>query len=154
MRHTKFTAGLLALSLAAGVAATPVRAGDEDVARALGGLLTLFVIGKAIENANKGKVTVETGRGAGFERGRPEWKRDDRSAEIPAACVFETRSYRQMPQRIAGQPCLARSGVHTAHFPQICRTTIRTREGSVPAYDVNCLSGYGVKVADAARHRH
>ena len=52
-RTPKFAAGLVAFSMAVTATfATPARADDADVARAIGGLLTLFVIGKAIENSN------------------------------------------------------------------------------------------------------
>lgn len=75
-RTPKFVAGLVAFSIAiSGLSAMPARANDADVARAIGGLLTLFVISKAIDNASNSPT--QTAHVPTWQQ-RQEWERQDR----------------------------------------------------------------------------
>ena len=57
--HMKFIAGVAALSIAlTGLAAAPARAGDEDVAKIVGALVGLAILGAVINDNRKGDVVV------------------------------------------------------------------------------------------------
>jgi len=155
MKLTKFTAGLLALSIGtAGLAAVPARASDQDVAMALGGLLTLFVIGKAIDNKGDNKVVVET------SRNKPDIWRDGNRGDaflIPNKCVLSVASSRDGHQYkygrenrtrlVALERCVDQNRKARAPLPRACETRVSTKRGRVDAYDVGCLSNFGFRVA-------
>nr|WP_321506494.1 hypothetical protein [uncultured Celeribacter sp.] len=148
MKFTKFTAGLLAVSLAtAGISAAPARASDNDVALALGGLVTLFVIGKALENKNDdhdrpARVTVPR------HHDRDDWRarNQGRAFEIPGECVLSTRGQYDRGSRVAMENCLKRERVSKAKLPQACETRVRTQRGRQDAYDVGCLQNFGYRI--------
>lgn len=162
MKLTKFTAGLLALSIGTAGFVAPARASDQDVAMALGGLLTLFVVGKAIENNNKGRVVVETSR-----RDSDKWRGGNRgdAFNIPKACVVNVGSSRDRNDRyqnndrndryqskdrsrlVAIERCVERERHARASLPRACETRVSTKRGRVDAYDLGCLNNFGYRVA-------
>tara|TARA_R110001583_G_scaffold195559_2_gene376496 strand:+ start:39883 stop:40428 length:546 start_codon:yes stop_codon:yes gene_type:complete len=155
MKLTKFTAGLLALSIGtAGLAAVPARASDQDVAMALGGLLTLFVIGKAIENKGDHNVVVDTAHD------KPDAWRDRNRGDaflIPNECVLTVVSSRDGHQYkyghenrtrlVALERCVDQNRKARAPLPRACETRVSTKRGRVDAYDVGCLTNFGFRVA-------
>ncbi|SFJ52997.1 hypothetical protein [Celeribacter neptunius] len=154
MKLTKFTAGLLALSLAtAGISAAPARASEKDTALALGGLLTLFVIGKAIED-QKDKATVSRApapqpqpRVQDRDRYREQDRYRDRYAgqSIPNQCVLSAG--RSGSQRlVAFETCIEREARRNVDLPRACETRVRTDSHWRDAYDVTCLSNFGYRV--------
>ncbi|MCA0041949.1 hypothetical protein [Celeribacter litoreus] len=145
MRFTKFTAGLVALSIAtAGVAVTPAHAGDEEVAWALGGLLALLVISEALDD-DKPKP-VETTKDNKFSR--PVLNPPHYGEKIvPAYCVEKVR-YQGETKEMATQDCLVRT-VKVKDLPSKCDEPVRTRSGGVTtAYDLKCLEKNGFKVRE------
>ncbi|GAA3857357.1 hypothetical protein [Celeribacter arenosi] len=155
MRFTKVTAGLVALSVTMGAAAAPARASDADVARAVGGLLTLFVIGKALENnssksAGKVKVATTTNRKPSWEHNRGNSKNSKNRRTIPEECVIDVRGYGSAND-VAVKRCLTRSGVNTDRLPRQCAATLNTRRGPMSVYRTRCLADFGYRVADRGR---
>jgi hypothetical protein len=142
-RITKFTAALVALSLGvSGLSAAPARADDADVARAIGGLLTLFVIGKAIENgSSKSKITTSVSN-------KPQ--RNQVSAfDIPNACVVSIRDKRSRLQTVVLEDCIKRERRSAAALPRACETSVKVKHNNTrsDAYDVGCLNNFGYRVA-------
>jgi len=155
-RTPKFAAGLVALSMAVTAAyATPARAGDADVARAIGGLVTLFVIGKAIENSGSKsntptvtrKVIVE-GHGKHNDHGRHAVRKN--TFEIPNACVVSVRDKRKRVQSVALQDCVMRERRSAVALPRACETKVTTKRGRTDAYDVGCLNNFGYRVTGSS----
>lgn len=151
-RTPKFAAGLVALSMAVTAAyATPARAGDADVARAIGGLVTLFVIGKAIENSgsksNTPTVTrkvIVDGHGRHNDHDRRAARKD--TFEIPNACVVSVRDKRKRVQSVALENCVMRERRSAVALPRACETKVSTKRGRTDAYDVGCLNNFGYRV--------
>jgi hypothetical protein len=157
MKLTKFTAGLVALSIAtAGFAAAPARAGENDAALALGGLVTLFVLGKALEDKNKdkNKVAVSTSRHRDDRRNEP-WQDRNRGRDfgIPNQCVASAGQGSKQ-RLVAFENCIERDRRAQVHLPRACETRVKTRQGKVDAYDVGCLTNFGYRVErDRATYR-
>lgn len=146
-RTPKFAAGLVALSMAVTAAyATPARAGDADVARVVGGLVTLFVIGKAIENSGskskaQSKVVIE---GHGKHNDRRTVRKD--TFEIPNTCVASVRDKRKRVQSVALKNCVTRERHSAAPLPRACETKVSTKNGRTDAYDMGCLNNFGYRI--------
>ncbi|WP_417258676.1 hypothetical protein [Celeribacter sp.] len=159
MRHTKFTAGLMAFSISVAAYAAPARAGDEDVARAVGGLLTLFVVGKLIHESNKSSTPVAAPQpthkphnnkghnGPSRHKAQPYSHFD-----IPAQCVVKVDRRHGADTSIAVERCLDKTRRSNAPLPKRCETDIRAKSGTVEGYDMSCLGRFGYKVADNRRH--
>lgn len=144
MRLTKFTAGLLALSMAtAGISAAPARAGEEELALALGGLVTLFVIGKALENKGDDKVKVTQPPHHDQRRPGNDWGHDFR---IPNTCVMSAGRGNKH-RLVVLENCVERETRQSrVRLPRACETRVHTRHGKREAYDVGCLSNFGYRI--------
>lgn len=152
-RIPKFAAGLVALSMAVTATyATPARADDADVARAIGGLLTLFVISKAIENSgSKSNPPVTVTRKVTVEDNSKDKDRDRRTArkdtfEIPNTCVVSVSDKRKRIQSVALESCVMRDRHSAVALPRACETKVSTKRGRADAYDVGCLNNFGYRV--------
>lgn len=150
MKTTKFTAGLLAFSLAVTAAAVPARAGDEDVAKALGGLLALFVIGKALDDAGKSSVSVERKPQRGWGHGKGKG-RGASPFDIPQVCVVTLDRAGRRDNSIALKSCLDEKRHARAPLPRRCEVDVRSSRRTLDAYDVGCLNRFGYHVADNRR---
>lgn len=154
-RTPKFAAGLVALSLAiSGVSAVPARAGDQDVARIIGGLATLFIVGKAIENSKSRSQKTSTEKRTVDDSGthpRRDVGRFDRNNvfEIPNACVVSVRGKYERIQTVAMEACVMRERRSAVPLPRACETKVRTKRGRMEAYDVGCLNNFGYRVTRA-----
>lgn len=141
MRH------ILALALSAALAlptfTAPARAGDDDdFARLLAGVATLFVIGKAIEMSQedardhkkrkKHKKHYKKGHKKGHGA-KPHQKR-----LLPAQCLKNRGGYRMMA---AG--CLKRKYGSTDHLPRACYTRVFTQDGPRKGFEPGCLRERG-----------
>ena len=150
MRHTKFTAGLMAFSISVAAYAAPARAGDEDVARAVGGLLTLFVVGKLIHESNKSSTPVA----APQPSKKPHHNAPSRHVtkpyshfEIPAQCIVKVDRRHGADTSIAVERCLDQTRRSNAPLPKRCEADVRAKSGTVEGYDMSCLGRFGYKVA-------
>lgn len=172
-RTTKFTGALVAFSVVvASFAATPARADDADVARALGGLFTLFVIGKAIDNANDKpksttvyrkpapkphtpivihrKPTVQPGQHVSVSKRRkptpPKASHSD-AFKIPNHCVVTARDGKRRAQTVALESCVVKSRKSARSLPNACEVRVHTKHGRGHAYELGCLTNFGYRVA-------
>lgn len=148
MKTTKFTAGLIAFSLAVSAAAAPARANSEDVVKVVGGLLTLLVIGKAIDSANdkspKPAPVYNYGHGKGKGHAASPF-------DIPQVCVVTLDRNGKRDSSVALKSCLEEKRVAKAPLPQRCEMDVRSNRRTLDAYDVSCLGRYGYEVADRRR---
>lgn len=137
MRHVLALALSAALALPAFTA--PARAGnDEDIARFLAGVATLFVIGKAIEMHqddahDRKKKKKKKKRRKNGDSSKPHLKRI-----LPGQCLKNRGGYRMMA---AG--CLKRNYGNTDHLPRACYTRIFTQDGPRKGYEPRCLRERG-----------
>lgn len=163
----KLLASVLALSLAfTGFAAVPARA-DNDAAKLLAGIATVFIIGKAIQNKkdrdaratsnannytyndrwnnNQGKNYYEQPR---RDQRRDKWKdqrRNHRAKILPSRCLDRTWA-RGKWFHYYGARCLQRFG-KARSYPSECRREVRTDRGWRNVYGAHCLGRQGYRVA-------
>jgi len=146
MKTTKLTAFLMAGSLSlAAFAPAPARAANDDVAKLLGGILTLYVIGKAVEQSQKAAPTVSRKPTVRPAAPKPQARARVSAFAIPNSCVLTARSNGNR-QLVAFERCLSEKRASKAPLPHTCRTTVRTRHGHAKAYDISCLTGFGYRI--------
>jgi hypothetical protein len=150
-----------------GASAVPARASDQDVARIIGGLATLFIVGKAIEHSKSKsstpnvtvtrKVTVDdSGMYKGHDRDRDHDRDGDRDRDgrlgrtsafdIPNTCVVSVRGKHERFQTVAVESCVMRERRSAVPLPRACETRVHTKRGRMEAYDVGCLNNFGYRV--------
>ncbi|SLN68909.1 hypothetical protein AQS8620_03265 [Aquimixticola soesokkakensis] len=164
-RTPRFVAGLVAFSMAmSGLAATPARADEADVVKALGGLLTLYVIGKAVSDSKKSASKPDPVKPKPPSRDDDRWprdgQRDDRANnwDIPASCLLSVNNMQarhwNAPQRtVVDAHCLT-SQRRSAHpLPVACEDTLRDSRGRHDIYDLGCLNNYGYSVTTTTARR-
>lgn len=170
--HRSFIRLVVAASLAItgiGVAAGPVRADNDDTARALAAILGIAIVGAAIHNSNKDKGHVTrhkpqiTYHNHSIKRHKhhkqhQHVQRNDRYYEdvrprhqsrnqlLPGHCLrsWKTRDGRM---RVFGKRCLENNYRHTASLPDRCFRRARTHEGVRKGYAARCLSRHGYQLA-------
>jgi len=159
----RFIAAVLAASTAiAAFSAAPARAAtEEDIARLLAGAATIFIIGKAIQNArdddddddDRRKVVTrhdpkpkvyhhQSSPPKLVPRGKPH---RDRAAALPAGCVRQIEGGRV--NRVVMGRCLERNNISVRSLPKACRMTVETRRGTARAYALPCLRHRGYTLA-------
>ncbi|MFP7672124.1 hypothetical protein ACG74X_02080 [Marivita sp. S0852] len=157
----KFVAAVLAVSTAiAGFSAAPARAASqEDIARLLAGAATVFIIGKAIENARNDDRKDKKKKAINRHYSNPKViehrpipkviprnpHRYDRFAALPRNCVrrIEGGSVR----RVVMGRCLQRNYHSARELPRACLMKVATRRGTRPAYSLPCLRQRGYTLA-------
>jgi len=158
----RFIAAVLAASTAiAAFSAAPARAAtEEDIARLLAGAATIFIIGKAIQNArddddddDRRKVVTrhdpkpkvyhhQSSPPKLVPRGKPH---RDRAAALPAGCVRQIEGGRV--NRVVMGRCLERNNISVRSLPKACRMNVETRRGTARAYALPCLRHRGYTLA-------
>jgi hypothetical protein len=145
-RTTKFTAALVALSLGvSSLAAVPARAAEEDVALAVGGLLSLFILSKAIENAGDNKPSAKIAYKQPSKPTPQKRKRAD-AFKIPNKCVASARGRNNRVRTVAFESCVKRAHRTSVKLPSACETRVRTSKGRAQAYELGCLNNFGYRV--------
>jgi hypothetical protein len=157
---TRFTAAVAAAALTlAGmtVAATPARAGNDELAKILLGATAIYIIGSAIENSNEnGRSRASRGSGSyygGYDYDRDyghRGRRHARAPEVPAACAIDVRG--RHSDTVYGARCLRRSGFNY-HIPARCEVQVRGDHGRRTAYSGECLVRAGFEL-EHTRRRH
>lgn len=156
-------ASALSLALALGIALPkPAVAGEQDIARAILGALTLYAIGDAI-----GKARADNRRDPapvytpprhdndwryrhGDDHDKDRWKSNYKARAIPAVCAFDRN--RPTQRAYIAADCLDRNRVTTRYLPRDCRVTIETRGQRETFYSSRCLQREGYRIE--ARNRH
>lgn len=154
----KLTTTISAVAIAlAGMtaAAVPARANNDDIAKFLFGATTLFIIGSAIANGNRGHAQPQPqrpvvvhpprpphGHGHGYGQNRPP--------VLPAACAI---SISGAGHSYYGERCLRDNGVRVA-LPARCERTMRTNRGNRTVYEGQCLVNAGFQVEQRGHGRN
>lgn len=164
----KFIAAVLAISTTiAAFSAAPARAAsEEDIARLLAGAATVFIIGKAIQNARdddrddrKKAITQHRPRQQYYNQqyyNQKSYKpvpkvvprnygRHDRATALPAQCVRRIEGGRV--NRVVLDRCLQRNNFSSRSLPNACRMNVETRGGTARAYALPCLRNRGYTLA-------
>ncbi|MGJ8603188.1 MAG: hypothetical protein ACSHXH_03605 [Marivita sp.] len=156
----RFIAAVLAVSTTiAAFSAAPARAASEDdIARLLAGAATVFIIGKAIQNA---RDTDRDDRKSVIIQHRPkpqvyshkpipkviqrDIRQSGRRGALPASCVRQIEGGHV--NRVVIDRCLERNNIHTRSLPKACRMNVETRRGTARAYALPCLRQRGYTLA-------
>ncbi|MFP7569660.1 hypothetical protein [Marivita sp. S2033] len=154
----KFIGVVLAISTTiAGIGAAPANAAsNEDVARILGAAATVFIIGKAIENARDDDRDKKKKKAKHYDRTPHVIHRDrhipkvvprsrNRAAALPRQCVRQIEGGRV--NRVVMAPCLKRNYRSARALPKRCQMAVETRRGTQRAYALPCLRDRGYTVA-------
>ncbi|MDJ0823518.1 MAG: hypothetical protein QNJ09_17140 [Paracoccaceae bacterium] len=158
----KFIAGVLALSCSITLwSAAPARADSgEDIARIVGTVATIYIIGRLIEEATDGdrRVTVHTGnrgyvnahgRGRdGYYRGggrHDRYGRRPHRPAIPTQCLRRVHGHNTL--FVAPARCLQRHMRQAHRLPQVCKMRARFSHGIRSVYSVRCLRHRGFRIA-------
>lgn len=165
LRVTKFTGALVALSVAVSTVATaPAHANSEDVAKVIGGLTALFVIGKAIESANdSGKANGHVQRKSSAAPAYPTVKKThphkshitrsprhpkvSKSFTIPRTCVTKARDSKHRSKTVALENCVMKHRRSARALPNACEVRVHTSRGRTHAYELGCLTNFGYRVS-------
>jgi hypothetical protein len=155
----KFIAGVAALSIAlTGLAAAPARAGDEDVAKIVGALVGLAILGAVINDNRKGDVVVTQPRKHPRAHPRPHVQprrpyADPGPRPLPRRFVLPSRCLRTVPlrngQRVSafGQGCLNKYYGHANSLPRKCARADRAKNRVIYSYGTRCLQNAGYKLS-------
>lgn len=130
-------ASALVLSLLlTSVSATPARAGGDDVAKVLGGLVVLYAIGRAIDNRTpEPRVQRQSTVTRGHQLGH-------RNKVIPANCFREVVSRGEI-RRGYGARCMQNTVRRAGALPPQCIRQVDTRRGTRNLYSERCLRRNG-----------
>lgn len=149
----RLTATTLAAALAFGAtAATPARAGGEDVAKVLAGVATLYIISRALRDDDRGHATVSRHSaptyGTVVPRTDSRSRTDDHRYGTPAPRRDDHRYGTPVPRGNAyGHP---RNRQRAISLPGHCADSYRVRGGYADFYGAHCLSRAGIHSLPAA----
>ncbi len=155
--HRKFIAAIAAASIfITGISAAPVRAGDDDVARALAAIVGLAIVGAAINEARddrKKKASVTRKKVHKHHQvkkphhihPRPLPHRARRNL-LPGECLYSFDTY-EGPARVFGARCLERNYRYVNSLPQSCLRRVWTDRGTRYGYGARCLRRQGYQLA-------
>lgn len=155
MTHRTFIASILIAALAVtGMTSAPARAGNDDVAKWIAGVVTLGIIGAAIADSNKRDNRVVSrnrgyGHGHGLDshsgHGRHGYQVDRRHL-LPKHCRVRIRTHND-DIRGYSRRCLLNNYAHFNTLPHECAVRTRGNHGGV-IYQRGCLKRYGYRDAE------
>ena len=137
----KLTASVLALSLVfSGVTVAPANAGNnDDVGRFIAGAITLFIIGKALEQSNRRPAVSRA------PSHTPQPQRPAFNGYVPNECFFTMRTP-QGRRGVYGKVCVEEVMYRPERLPAVCLDRVPVRYGrKALVYDAQCLRGRGFK---------
>lgn len=155
------------LVIITGVAAAPARAAsDDEIGRALAGVVTLYIIGSALsdlaDNRSAGRASGSRGKANAVTAPRWDEDRDRRyfpSAQrrearyLPSECFFTIRRGKR-ETGVFGKTCLNEIMRRPARLPRACLETYRPRHGrAAQVYEARCLRERGWEM-ERPRRRH
>ncbi|QFT61834.1 hypothetical protein [Roseivivax sp. THAF30] len=141
----RFIAMILAASTAIAVSAQEARAKPEDVAKVVGGIALLYIVGEALAAETRKDSNDETtvvahdkpakaGHRQANGRGR---------VELPQRCRTVVDTHRGKHRQVYIARCLERNYVDVARLPEACALPVNTNRGRRLAYGARCLERYG-----------
>ena len=159
--HRKFIALIVAVSIAiTGFSAAPARA-DEDVAKILGGLALLGILGAAIKHSRDNDRDVthnysppphnhSYGGPRHYSHNRPGGHVKPlpphvRRYDLPSQCLTYFPRYSRK-QALVGKGCLERSYGYSKALPQSCRVTFWNGKRYRTGYKPDCLNSHGYRL--------
>lgn len=167
----KFIATVLAAAIAVtGLAVTPAKADNRDVARALAAIATIAIIAKTLDDSNSRKRDAyhphATPPHAGNRphpqphaghRPHPQPHRPatlqprplpDRLSNraLPRDCLFSVNT-RRGEERVFGKRCLTQTYRSASHLPRACEMQLRDKGRTRDVYTASCLRDYGYTLA-------
>ncbi len=128
------------------IGASPARADDHDIARALAALLGVAVIAKVIKDSKDDREVSR--RHPRVVEPRPLPRRVDRVDRklLPQRC-FRTFDSRRGLHRGFGQRCLYTHFRYANRLPAHCLIRVRGTRGPRHAYEARCLRHQGYRLA-------
>ena len=148
--HRRFIALVVTATLViTGATASSARADDYDAARIIAGIAALAIIGKAINDRNDRKDTVQQH----IYRAQPQPHLTPRPLPgrvsrkvLPAQCV-QIVDTPNRAVRVLGARCLERNYRHANALPRQCARQVQTNRGLRWAYGAPCLRRNGYQIA-------
>lgn len=143
----KFIGLIAAVSIAVtSIGASPARADEEDVARALAAILGVAVIAKVIKDRKDDREVSR--RRPGVVEPRPLPRRVDRGKRklLPQRC-FRNFDSRRGVYRGFGERCLHRHFRYANRLPESCLIRVRGNRGPRFAYEARCMRNHGYRLA-------
>jgi hypothetical protein len=137
-------AGLMSASLVlGGVTATPVRADNNDLAKALFGIAAIAIIGTAIHN-NRATTRVTPPPAPTPPAPRPGHI-PARARILPSSCLvdYDTGWGQGL---LLGSECLSRNYRYAHLLPQQCEVDVRLRRRAFSGFDPSCLRYEGFRL--------
>jgi len=139
------------------IGATPARADDRDVARALAAILGIAVVGKIIHDKKKDKQRAVTRHQPApvyqaprhrthKVQPRPLPRHVRNNKLLPKQC-FRSFDTRRGTVQMFGNRCLQNNFRHANRLPQHCKVQARTHQGRRIGYDARCLRDAGYRLA-------
>lgn len=132
------------------VASAPAMAGDRnsDLAKILGGLAVLGIVGKVIDNANDDDDDDDRAEARPRDHDR-KFRRHGRKrhgwhrrADLPRRCLHRVET-RHGPRRVFGKGCLRRNFDQVHRLPDRCETTVYAYGRDRGVYKARCLRRSG-----------
>ncbi|MEP1522374.1 hypothetical protein [Ascidiaceihabitans sp.] len=150
--HKKFISTVAAVSIAlTAFSAAPARAGDDDVAKVLGALVGLAVLGAIINDKRHDAEAQHQPRPRVHNPRRPYTNPAPRP--LPRRFVLPNRCLRTVPLRNGkrinafGQGCLNNHYRHVNSLPRHCARADRSKNRVIHSYGARCLQKAGYKLA-------
>ena len=135
------------------LAMTPARAAsDDDIGRLIAGAITLFVIGKAVEDftapkKKKAPVTKNKSIANQYYDTRPNQSTKANRRTLPRECFFRMKLGRERIG-VFGATCLNEFVRRPGRLPRECAMTVPVRHGrKAKVYEAECLRDYGYRSA-------
>lgn len=118
---------------------TTAAANDERLGQFLFGAMSLFILGKALEDGRSNSHATPPPR---QHQPRAQFPRN---RILPAQCVrrINTEDGRR---RFLAQRCLNRHAPQAARLPRACKTAFTNRNGRARGYYVGCLKRRGFRI--------
>lgn len=132
------TAAAMALT---SFAATPARADDDDVAKALAALVGIAIVGKIVHDEKKKKKKKHPGT----VKPRPLPPQVTRDT-IPSRCLREYETSRGWITLYARR-CLEKHYLYAHELPRDCKRRVHTYQGKRVGFKPRCLRRWGYRVA-------
>ncbi|MFZ7093510.1 hypothetical protein [Primorskyibacter sp. 2E233] len=154
----KFITGVLTIAATiAAFSAAPARAGnDDEIAKIVAGVATLYIAGQLInELSDNGAIVQVHGPGDRYDDRRyghqggkwkgGKWQGHRFNKVLPGSCVRKIQ--KRHTRFVLPRHCLRRNNVALRHLPQRCEINWRGNRGMRTGYALRCLKRNGYQIA-------
>lgn len=152
LNHRRFIGLVVSAAVGISAMAAPARADVNDYGKILAGLTLLAIIGKAIDDDNKGRhVTRNTYHNHTYKqqpvRPKPLPPQVSSRYDLPGHCLKTFRTNGRDSVRLFGRKCLQQNYRHTNSLPYACQFQFDRTNRSQTGYEPRCLRERGYRVA-------